>query len=613
MKQRDFHIRVHDIQPGENFLQPCGAFGGVLGAGNQLGWRNGSTRVRRGAFCNTGGIVSRISLRQTGLLLFAVIIAFGRSLWGSFHFDDYSLFSSDLWRPFDIRPLTYLTFWLNQLVNGRDPVGYHAVNLVLHAAAVVLFWAALRRLISEERKGGGAHHQAGQEQFRAALRFARVAQERKGCGAPNQTREEKPRAALRFARVAHDPAWIAAAIFAVHPFQAEPVNYVFARSSTLATLLCLVALLSWARGQHWWAVPWFGLALLAKEECVAFPALLLLIELWRSRKSGKPGSALKSALPPILVMFALAVAAGLRVLTATSQIAGSGAGANAGITWKSYALSQGIVILRYLRMLVLPWGFTIDPDIAVPPVWQGLLAWTAVAVLAILAAVLAWRGHEAALWCLGGLIVLLPSSSILPAADLAADRRLYLPLIGFAAAAGFLLERFRPVVPLAIVVVLAIASAARTETWRTEESLWQDAVDKAPLKVRPKIQLARAVEPERGIAILREARTLAPSDPWIPSEEGRLYLALGRPDQALMAFGRALALDPRSAEAYNNRGAALLALNQKQAAQEDFERALAIDTCQFNARLNLQRLGVAIRPEQGCRYSQDQSKTLREK
>jgi len=464
-----------------------------------------------------------------------------------------------VWRPFDIRPLTYLTFWLNELMNGRDPIGYHAVNVLLHAVAVLLLWAAMRLLISERA------------------------------------------------------AWIAAAIFAVHPLQAEPVNYIFARSTTLATLLCLAALFSWARGRRWWAVVWFGVALLAKEECVAFPVLLLLIELWRSRKSSGGRSVLKSALAPILTMFGLALAAGVRVLVATSQIAGSGAGANAGISWKSYGLAQGTVILRYLRMLVLPWGFTVDPDIAAPSASLGLLAWAAVTLLVILAAALTWRGREAALWFLGGLILLLPSSSILPAADLAADRRLYLPLIGFAAAAGLLLERLRPAVAVAVVAVLAILSVARTETWRTEESLWQDAASKAPLKVRPKIQLARAVEPERGIAILQEAQALAPRDPRVSSEQGRLYLALGRPDQALMAFGRTLALEPRSADAYNNRGAALFALNQKQAARQDFERALAIDPCQFDARLNLQRLGGKIPPGQGCRYSKEQSKALGEK
>lgn len=426
------------------------------------------------------------------------------------------------------------------------------MNLLLHIAAVLLFWAAMRRLISEKA------------------------------------------------------AWIAAAIFAVHPFQAEPVNYIFARSSTLATLLCVAALLSWTRGRRWWAVLWFGLALLAKEECVAFPGLLVLIEAWRWRKRPETGWELKASAPPILAMFALSAGAGVRVLMATSQIAGSGAGANAGISWKSYGLAQGIVILRYLRMLVFPWGFTVDPDIPVPPIWLGALAWIAVALLAIIAVALAWRGQQAGLWFLGGLVLLLPSSSILPAADLAADRRLYLAMIGFAAAAGLLHERFRPSAALTVVAVLALASALRTERWRTEASLWEDAAAKAPLKVRPKVQLARAVEPERGLELLDEARKLAPRDPRVSSEEGRIYLTLKRPDLALVAFGRALALEPRNADAYNNRGVALLSLNQRQAAQQDFERALAIDGCQFDARVNLVHLGVALQPAKGCHLTAEQ-------
>jgi protein O-mannosyl-transferase len=445
---------------------------------------------------------------------------------------------------------------MNERLGDRDPVGYHVFNLVLHLAAVLLLWMALRRLVPAKA------------------------------------------------------AWIAAAIFAVHPFQAEPVNYIFARSTTLATLLCLASLVSWTRGGRWWAVVWFGGALLAKEECVAFPLLLLLLEVWRSREGGKIGAALKTALAPILAMLVLAAAAGLRVLAATSEIAGSGAGAEAGISWQSYGLAQGLVILRYLRMLVLPWGFTVDPDIAIPPVWLGLLGWLAVALLAITAAVLAFRGKQPALWFLAGLVLLLPSSSILPAADLAADRRLYLPMIGFAAAAGLLLERTRPVYVLAALAFFTGLSVFRTETWLTEASLWEDAVEKAPAKLRPRIQLARAVEPERAMEILEEARRIAPRDPNIPSEEGRIYLGLGKPDQALGAFGRALALVPRSAEAYNNRGVALLALDQKQAAREDFERALGIDTCQFDARLNLKRLGVAAAPPLGCRFSREQSEAL---
>jgi hypothetical protein len=498
----------------------------------------------------------RVGSRQSLVLLFAAIIAFGGCLWGSFHFDDYSLFSEDLWRPFDVRPLTYLTFWFNDELGGRNPVGYHAVNLLLHLIAVVLLWDVLKRLVAEK------------------------------------------------------VAWIGAAIFAVHPFQAEPVNYIFARSTLLATVLCLASLMSWTRGRHWWAVAWFGAALLAKEECVAFPAFLLLLQVvaWRERSEAKPLA--KSELAPICAMFALSLAAGIRVFLATASEPGSGAGLQAGVSWQAYGLAQGAVILRYLRMFVFPWGFSVDPEITVPRVGVAALAWLAVGLLA-LAAAYKFRRGQAGFWFIVGLVLLLPSSSILPAADLAADRRMYLPMIGFATAAALLVQRARPVVLGSILVLLAGFSVQRTATWRTEQSLWRDAVQKAPGKVRPRIQLARALEPMRAIEVLDEAKRIAPDDAMIPAEEGRNYLSLGRPAQALMAFGRALALSPGSADAYNNRGAALLALDQREAAREDFVRALAIDPCEFDARLNLLRLGIPAPPPARCRYSLEQSKELR--
>jgi tetratricopeptide (TPR) repeat protein len=389
-------------------------------------------------------------------------------------------------------------------------------------------------------------------------------------------------------------AFIASAIFALHPFQAEPVNYIFARSSLLATLLCLAALACWLRGRLWWATAWFAAALLAKEECVAFPVFLLLLHFSLSRDSRER--------KPIAAMFALSIAAGIRVLIAVHNTPGSGAGAQASVTWQAYSLTQGAVILRYLRMLIVPLGFTVDADIQTPEVSVAVLAWAGVILLAGIA-VFQFRGARAGFWFLAGLVLLLPSSSIFPATDLAADRRMYLPMIGFAACAALLLERVRPMFLAPILILLMGLSLARTATWRTEESLWTDAVAKAPAKIRPRIQLARAVEPARALPMLEQARQMAPEDPLIPSEEGRIYLGLGRPDRALPEFGRALALSPHSVEALNNRGVALLALNQKEPARADFERALAIDPCRFDARLNLLRLGILKSAPPQCRYS----------
>ena len=143
-------------------------------------------------------------MRARLLLLAAALVAFGASLGSGFHFDDYAIFADPaltsprrlargVARCAQTRPLTYLTFWLNCQSGGGDPAGYHVFNLLLHLGAVLLLYECLRRLLPE----------------RAAL--------------------------------------VAAALFALHPVQAEAVNYVWARSILLATVFCLLSLRAWLR------------------------------------------------------------------------------------------------------------------------------------------------------------------------------------------------------------------------------------------------------------------------------------------------------------------------------------------------------------------------------
>src|SRR6185369_14190864 len=267
-------------------------------------------------------------------------------------------------------------------------------------------------------------------------------------------------------------------LFALHPIQSEAVDYVWARSIVLASLFCFGALWQWLQGRPWIAVAWFAVALLAKEECAAFPLLLVWLkwcdELPEARRS-------KSALA---AMFALALAAGARVIRATEVIPGAVAGAGAGISPGKYLLMQGAVICRYLQLVVAPYGFTVDADISV-----GL--WVAIAAWALLIAVTVWLlrcDRTCATWWIAGLILLIPSSSIFPAADLSADRRMYLPMFAFSAAAALLLARVKaPTVLAAIAILPAGISVHRTMVWMTEESLGREAVERAPKKLRPKL------------------------------------------------------------------------------------------------------------------------------
>jgi tetratricopeptide (TPR) repeat protein len=225
----------------------------------------------------------------------------------------------------------------------------------------------------------------------------------------------------------------------------------------------------------------------------------------------------------------------------------------------------------------------------VPAVWVGVLAWGAIGALAAFL----WRdrSHAWATWLLAALILLIPSSSVFPAADLSADRRMYLPMLGFAAAAGWLLTRARtPALAAVVVVALTGVSIGRTQVWMTEERLWREAVRRAPDKVRPMIQLSRAVPAEEALELLARARNLAPYDPAVAAETGKTLLSEGQPAGALEEFGRALALDPMDARNFNNRGVALDALGQIEAARQDFERALRMDPGLTEARQNLEKL-----------------------
>ena len=287
-------------------------------------------------------------------------------------------------------------------------------------------------------------------------------------------------------------------------------------------------------------------------------------------------------------MLALSVAAGARVVWALSVTPGASGGVQAGISPFHYLLAQSVVIWRYFRLTLLPYGFTVDPDIHVT-LWVGIAAWMALFALAVVI----WRraGAPVATWFIAGLLLLLPSSSIFPVADLSADRRMYLPMFAFAAAAAIPLARIRQQAVLAAIALVLIAfSVQRTMVWMTEASLWQEAVNRATNKLRPKLQLARALPAAKALDLLAKARLDAPYNPDIATETGKILLTEGQADGALEEFGRALALSPMDARNVNNRGVALQALGQTEAARGDFERALRMDPALTEARDNLAKL-----------------------
>lgn len=481
------------------------------------------------------------------LILALAAVAFGASLLGTFHFDDYYMLndpivqaSSGWWEVFRIertRPLTYLTFWLNYQLGGENSVGYLAANLLLHLGVVFAAWRVFSRVIPAS----------------AAV--------------------------------------LAVGVLAVHPVQAEAVNYIFARATILTTLFCLLTWLAWIDRRFDRAALYFAFALLAKEEAAALPLFLVGYErLYR----GADASPLKGWIRPWLAMIALCGLAAARLIYAATVTKGAGVLYDLGdITPLNYLFTQGRAFWLYVRLVVLPVGLNFDYDfdlsreldILTICAWAGLLALIVIAAVRV-------RKEPAWFWVLGAAVLLLPTSSFMPLGDLVAERRIYLPLISGALAVGILLAKLPRPVGIVILVTAAGLGAQRSLVFHTEESLWRDTVEKSPCKLRPKLQLARALGAaeeggEEQLRLLRDAKQQAPSDPEVATELGVLYLRGGQPREALEQFNLALGETNRGPSELANWGAAQLMLGASDKGIAASNEALAKDPCQYDAHNNL--------------------------
>src|SRR5262249_17824439 len=166
-----------------------------------------------------------------------------------------------------------------------------------------------------------------------------------------------------------------------------------------------------------------------------------------------------------------------------------------------------------------------------------------------------------------------------------------LPMLSLAALAAIVLERLPRSASVMVLLILAVTTWSRGRVWANDETLWSDALAKSPQKIRPKLQLARAVaqkDPQRAEALLLEARRLEPSNPETYTQMGSLLLDQRDPYGALQEIDVALRLQPGSPDAHSHRGTALFLMGRLGEAEAEFSEALRMDPCHRNARHNLE-------------------------
>ena len=370
---------------------------------------------------------------------------------------------------------------------------------------------------------------------------------------------------LRRAHVDHARAiaFLATALYGLHPVGAETVNYVIQRGEILSTVGVVAGLALYAARPQWrrWGLYLVPVAVgaLAKPPALVFPLLLFayvhLFESEPRRRIAAVWFAARAAVPSLVV--AALLAWWMRQETPPTYSTGGGDAS-------AYWLTQSWVALRYFVHAFVPLGLSADHD------WT-LLAFgdRRVRIGLLFVAVLAWT-----IWRTGrrpstspiafGLtwfVVALLPTSLVPLAEVANDHRLFFPLVGlmFAAAHGasLLYERLanrphREAIAAAVVAGVLVAGAAgvhaRNAVWRTDETLWADVVTKSPRNGRGHMNY--------GVALMARGNYQGALDAfiralqWSPNYNllhlnlGVAYGELGRDSEAEGSFGKGLSLAP---------------------------------------------------------------------
>jgi len=440
-------------------------------------------------------------------------------------------------------PLLHTAFWVQHKLWGGNPSGYHIVNILLHALVAVMVALVLRRL-------------------------------------------------------AVPGAYLAAAIFALHPVHVETAAWISELKNTLSGTFYLGAMLVYLRfdearkrRSYWGALGLFVLALASKTVTATLPAALLVIFWWqRGRLSWRRD------VMPLIPFFVLGVAAG--VLTACVERTLIGAeGPAFEMTFVERCLLAGRVVWFYLSKLFWPADLVFFYPrwrVSQADWWQYLYPATALLLLAGLWALRRrWRAPLAGLlFFIGTLFPVLGFLNVYPFVfAFVADHYQYLASLGIitltAAGAALLLGRWglwhRPagnLLCLALLAILGTASWRQSWMYTDLETLYRVTMDRDPeCWVAPYnlgTFLSHAGRLTEAIAQFRRAVEIKPDYALAYNNLGSALTELGRFDEAVNNFQRAVKIQPDFVEVYGNLGTVLGQMEKFDEAIACFHRALAI-------------------------------------
>lgn len=420
------------------------------------------------------------------------------------------------------RPLTLAMFAVEWVVGGERPIAFHIANIVLYA---LLCWGV----------------------FALARRCLPIA-----------------------------AAWIAAALFAVHPVHVEAVANIVGQAELIAALACVAGVVLYVRERNTGRMSWratsgiiacFVIAATAKENGAVFPVLLLAAELTIVVDPRPLAQRFVTARPLVLLL----VAVGLLYVLVRTAVLGNLAGMPPHIAYVGLHLTNAHRVLTMIGMAkewtrLLLWPAHLAAEYS-PPMTPfaiemsseqlpGLLA--LVVTLGTLWAAIRRGWHDVAFGVAWTVIAMLPISGFLVATGfILAERTMMLPSVGAMIAVAAIGRRLWAAIPVerrsvslvralgaaAIALVLSLGfvrSAGRQMVWRNDATLFPHTVKDAPRSYRAHqifgAWLFASGYPAEGEQQLWEAIRLYPYDPIPPFLLAEEYRKKGACDRAVPLY-----------------------------------------------------------------------------
>lgn len=436
-------------------------------------------------------------------------------------------------------PMVYTSFWIEHRLWHLNPFGYHLVNVLLHIINALLLWRVLERL-----KVPGA--------------------------------------------------FLAAAVFALHPVHVESVAWISERKNVLSGFFYLSSLLSSVRffgvdqgheseddpkpslpaAWHVYLMSFglFAAALLSKTVTCTLPVVLGLLIWWKRSRIGRREMLL------LIPMVAAGLMAGLNTVWLERHHVGA-EGGEWNFSFVERCLIAGRALWFYAGKLIWPSDLAfIYPRWVVDSGKYGayLFPLAAGCVVGAVWAMRKRRGRGLPVAILCFIITLSPALGFFNVYPMrfsfVADHFQYLASIGLIAlfAAFFnIVEWTVPVRRVAgglLMVVLGVLTWNQCRIYTNLETLWRDTIAKNP-------------------------------DSWMPNDNlGILMGERGEIGEAAVLFARVIQLKPNHANAYSNLGICLDRLGRRQEAMDRYREALRLNPEHVEANFNL-----AIALEQGGR------------